>query len=133
MSRNHVLITPSSAPRHNLPAPTSSFIGRTRELEQLLVLLDGTRLITLVGAGGIGKSRLAQRVAGAVHDTYEDGVWLVELASLADPQAVARALAEVLGVLERPDQALISTLLTHLAPKRTLLVIDNCEHLLASC
>jgi non-specific serine/threonine protein kinase len=133
MTANHVLITPSSAPRHNLPAPTSSFVGRTQELEQLLVLLDRTRLLTLVGVGGIGKSRLAQRVATEVHDTYADGVWLVELASLADPQAVARALAEVLDVLERPDQALISTLVTYLAPKRTLLVIDNCEHLLASC
>ena len=66
MSRNHVFIPPSSAPRHNLPAPTSSFIGRTHELEQLLLLLDRTRLLTLVGAGGIGKSRLAQRVAACV-------------------------------------------------------------------
>jgi predicted ATPase len=116
-----------------LPAPTSSFIGRTQELEQLLVLLDRTRLLTLVGAGGIGKSRLAQRVAAEVHNAYADGVWLVELASLSDPQAVARALADVLGVLERPDQVLISTLVTYRASKRTLLVIDNCEHLLASC
>jgi non-specific serine/threonine protein kinase len=133
MTANHALITPSSAPRHNLPAPTSSFIGRTQELEQLLVLLARTRLLTLVGAGGIGKSRLAQRVAAEVQDMYENGVWLVELASLTDPQAVARALAEVLDVLERPDQPLVSTLATYLAPKRTLLVIDNCEHLLASC
>ncbi|HEY1296392.1 MAG TPA: LuxR C-terminal-related transcriptional regulator [Chloroflexota bacterium] len=116
-----------------MPAPTSSFIGRTQELQQLLVLLDRTRLLTLVGTGGIGKSRLAQRLAAEVHDRYENGVWLVELASLADPQAVARALAEVLGVLERPDQALVSTLVTYLTPKRALLVIDNCEHLLASC
>jgi predicted ATPase/DNA-binding CsgD family transcriptional regulator len=133
IATNHVLITPGSAGRHNLPAETSTFIGRTRELEQLLVLLPRTRLLTLVGAGGIGKSRLAQRVAWEVHETYEDGVWLVELASLSDPQAVPRALAEVLGVLERPDQALVSTLVTYLAPKRTLLIIDNCEHLLASC
>jgi non-specific serine/threonine protein kinase len=116
-----------------LPALTSSFVGRTQELEQLLVLLERTRLLTLVGAGGIGKSRLAQRVAADVHDRFEDGVWLVELASLTEPQAVARALAEVLGVLERPDRTLISTLVSYLAPKRTLLVIDNCEHLLASC
>jgi non-specific serine/threonine protein kinase len=132
MTANHSLITPSSALRHNLPAPTSSFIGRTQELEQLLALLNRTRLLTLVGAGGIGRSRLAQRVSMEVH-SYADGVWLVELASLADPQAVARALAEVLGVLERPDQPLISTLVSYLAPKRALLIIDNCEHLLASC
>ena len=133
MSSKHLLITPSSAPRHNLPAPVSSFIGRTQELEQLLAVLDRTRLLTLVGAGGIGKSRLAQRVAVEVQEAYEDGVWLVELASLAEPQAVARALAEVLGVLERADEPLISTLVRYLAPKRALLVIDNCEHLLASC
>jgi predicted ATPase len=116
-----------------LPAPTSSFVGRTHELEQLVSLLDRTRLLTLVGAGGIGKSRLAQRVAAEVQDTYADGVWLVELASLADPQVVARALAEVLGVLERHDQPLVATLVAYLAPNRALLVIDNCEHLLANC
>jgi MoxR-like ATPase len=76
MSTNHVPITPSATPRHNLPVPTNSFIGRTQELEQLLSLLNRTRLLTLIGAGGIGKSRLAQRVAAEVHDTYADGVWL---------------------------------------------------------
>ena len=77
MSTKHVPIAPSSAARNSLPAPTSSFIGRTHELEQLLVLLARTRLLTLVGAGGIGKSRLAQRVAAEVHGRYENGVWLV--------------------------------------------------------
>jgi predicted ATPase/DNA-binding CsgD family transcriptional regulator len=96
-------------------------------------LLKNTRLLTLTGPGGCGKTRLALRVANDLVEEFEDEVWLVELASLSDPALVPQAVASVLGVREQPSRPLTEILLDHLKPKELLLVLDNCEHLVASC
>jgi non-specific serine/threonine protein kinase len=92
-------------------------------------LLENTRLLTLTGSGGCGKTRLALAAAGEVVETFEDGVWLVELAPLADPSLVPQAVASALGVREVPGKPLVDTLVDRLGTKRVLLVLDNCEHL----
>ncbi|HEX6709882.1 MAG TPA: BTAD domain-containing putative transcriptional regulator [Rubrobacter sp.] len=115
--------------RHNLPAPLTSFVGREKEVLEVKRSLSMTRLMTLTGAGGSGKTRLALEVAREVVGTYPDGVWLVELAALTDPTLVARAVAATLGVRAQPDRSLTQTLRNHIGSGRMLLVLDNCEHL----
>jgi non-specific serine/threonine protein kinase len=122
-----------SPTRHNLVRQLTSFIGRERQLAELKELLNGTRLLTLSGAGGCGKSRLALELGVQVSHAYADGVWLVELAALADAELVPQAVAYALGLKERAGQSFTDTLLGHLASKHLLLVLDNAEHLLASC
>ncbi|MFL5806163.1 MAG: AfsR/SARP family transcriptional regulator [Roseiflexaceae bacterium] len=118
---------------HNLPISLTSFIGRSRERSEVARLLSRTRLLTLTGAGGCGKTRLALTVASEVAPTYPDGVWLVELAALANGSLVPQAVAAVLEVHEEPHRPLIATLADALRPRKLLLVLDNCEHLLAAC
>ena len=115
----------------NLPAPLTSFIGRRAELASARELLESTRLLSLVGAGGVGKTRLALQIARSVLYHYQDGVWLVDLARVTYAQAVPQAIMKALGVPEHPGQPLPSTVRTHLRHKHLLLVIDNCEHVLA--
>jgi non-specific serine/threonine protein kinase len=118
--------------RHNLPAPLSSFVGREGDVAAVREALAGARLLTLTGPGGIGKTRLAiEAVAGL--GGYPDGVWLVELAALADPALVPRTVAAVLGLLEDSDHAPLEVLAGFLRPRTLLLVLDNCEHLLDAC
>jgi predicted ATPase/DNA-binding XRE family transcriptional regulator len=119
--------------RHSLPAALTSFIGRELEKDELARLLAVTRLLTLTGVGGCGKTRLALEVCRLVYDTYPDGVWLVELASITDPALIPQAVATAVGVRETPAQSLLTTLSTTLEPRQTLLVLDNCEHLLDAC
>src|SRR5215207_2711902 len=114
---------------HNLPAPLTSFIGREKEVLEVKRSLSMTRLMTLTGAGGSGKTRLALEVVRDLVGASPDGVWLVELAALSDPTLVARAVAATLGVREQPDRSLTQTLCSHLGSRRMLLVLDNCEHL----
>ena len=123
-------------PSHNMPLALTSFIGREREIAEvrrLLLLEDKDRLLTLTGPGGCGKTRLALAVASEVVEEFEDGVWWVELASLSDPNLVPQAVASVLGVREASGRSLTHMLAHHLKPKKTLLVLDNCEHLVESC
>src|SRR5262249_8177256 len=96
-------------------------------------LLTSTRLLTLTGAGGCGKTRLALQVAADLLEDYPDGVWLVELAALTDPALVPRTVAAALGVREEPGRPIMAMLGETLRTKRLLLVLDNCEHLLAAC
>jgi predicted ATPase/DNA-binding winged helix-turn-helix (wHTH) protein/exonuclease VII small subunit len=119
--------------RSNLPEPLTSFVGRERELVEIKRLLPGKRLLTLVGVGGIGKTRLALQVAAEVMDAYRDGVWLVDLAPLVDPTLVPSALAQALGASESAGRPLIETLCNHLKGRQLLLLLDNCEHLLDAC
>lgn len=123
---------PPSA-RHNLPRHLTSFVGRAREIVDVVHLLADAPLVTLTGAPGCGKTRLALRVAADLVDSYHDGVWLVELAPIADPALVLRAVASALDVRELPGQSLAETLVTVLREKRLLLVLDNCEHVGAAC
>jgi transcriptional regulator with XRE-family HTH domain len=114
--------------RHNLPAQLTSFVGRDREVREVAALLGDHRLVTLTGAGGVGKTRLALEVAAEVMAIYQEGVWLVELAPLADPADVTRAVAAVLGLRERPGQSHIETLCAFVEQRRLLLlatVLDN--------
>jgi predicted ATPase len=119
--------------RHNLPASLTSFIGRERELADVRARLARARLLTLTGVGGCGKTRLALEVARAVLDGYSDGVWLVELAPLADAALVAQTVAAAFNMRETPGQPLASSLAVALRERDLLLVLDNCEHLLDGC
>ena len=119
-------------PPSNLPLPLTSFVGRVQEIATLTRLLSETRLVTLTGAGGIGKSRLALRIADDARTRFAHGVWLVELAALSDPGFVAHAIAATLGVREGPRRPPLPALLDALQARELLLILDNCEHL-ASC
>jgi predicted ATPase len=121
---------PLGASYHNLPAPRSSFVGRERDMAEVKRALAGTRLLTLTGTGGSGKTRLALEVARDLVEAYSDGVWLVEFAPLSQQELVPKALAEVLEVPERPAESLADTLAEVLQSRELLLVLDNCEHLL---
>ena len=123
----------ASKPKHNLPYQLTSFIGREQEIAQLEELVTANRLVTLTGAGGAGKTRLAIEVARRLVDAFPDGVWLVELAALSDPRLVPQAVAQALGVKEQPTRPVIETLSDHLASKKLLLVLDNVEHQLDAC
>jgi predicted ATPase/class 3 adenylate cyclase len=118
---------------HNLPAQLTSFIEREQVMAEVKQLLATTRLPTLTGSGGCGKTRLALQVGADLVEEYADGVWLVELAALADPGQVPQTVAAALGVREEPNRPLTQTLLDDLRPKQVLLVLDNCEHLLSAC
>jgi predicted ATPase len=114
----------------NLPLQVSPFIGRERELARVADAIEQTRVVTLTGVGGVGKTRLALQVAGEVLPTFREGAWLVELAAVRDPDGVVDAFAAVFGVAARIGQSLVASLVEFLATKRLLLVVDNCEHLL---
>ena len=115
--------------KHNLTGSLTSFVGRERERREVERLLDTTRLLTIMGAGGSGKTRLAQEVARDLTEAYADGVWLAELAAVAEGSLVGGAIAEVLRVPEQPGRPLEVTLVDALREKHVLLVLDNCEHL----
>ena len=119
--------------QHNLPAQVTSFIGREKEIEQVKGLLHSHRLVTLTGSGGTGKTRLSLQMGKELLDQYPDGVWLVELAPLGDPELVVQTVARTLGMrLEASPQAL-SLLEDYLEEKHLLLILDNCEHLVEAC
>jgi predicted ATPase/DNA-binding SARP family transcriptional activator len=119
--------------KHNLPAQLTSFIGREKEIAQVKGMLSSHRLVTLTGSGGTGKTRLSLRVGGELLEQYPDGVWLVELAPLAEPELVVQSVARALGMrLEAGAQALL-LLEDYLEQKHLLLILDNCEHLVEAC
>jgi predicted ATPase/class 3 adenylate cyclase len=118
---------------NNLPQQVTSFVGRQRELAEVKGWLAKTRLLTLVGVGGLGKTRLSLQVAADVLDDYPDGVWFVELAPLADPHRVAQAAASVLGVVEDAGRPVQEALAKFVKDRRLLIILDNCEHLLQAC
>src|SRR5580658_9441342 len=119
--------------RHNLPSQATRFVGRTGELAELRSLVsDGWRLVTIVGPGGIGKSRLALQVAAEALDGAGDGVWLVELAPVAEPELVTRTVAAVLGVREEPGRLILDTLIDAVGDRHLLVVLDNAEHVLGA-
>jgi len=117
----------------NLPTQVTSFIGREKEIQEVKDLLVRTHLLTLNGAGGCGKTRLALQVAADLLDAYPDGVWLVELASISDPALVVQTMATTLGVREEPGRRLDQALPDFLKSRSLLLVLDNCEHLAQTC
>jgi predicted ATPase/DNA-binding CsgD family transcriptional regulator len=120
-----------SRPRGNLPAQLTSFVGRDRELRTLLDLVTANRLVTVVGAGGTGKTRLALRLAEELQSEFPDGVWLCDLAPVAEPSLVGDAVAQALE-LRRAARNRLMAVREHLKERSVLLVLDNCEHLLSS-
>ena len=128
-----VTAPPAAGPMHNLPASLSSFIGREHAQAAVHDLLMDHRMVTLVGAGGVGKTRLALTVAEGIVDFYPDGVWLVELAALADPRLAPRTVAQALGLRGEPGRSITETLCAYCSDKSMVLLLDNCEHLLAAC
>ena len=114
----------------NLPQQTTSFIGRENEIESIKSLLGKTRLLTLTGSGGCGKTRLSLQVAADVLENYSQGVWLAELAPITDPTLVVQAVAQALGVTEEAGKPLLQTLMASLKDRKMLLILDNCEHVL---
>jgi non-specific serine/threonine protein kinase len=117
----------------NLPRELTSFVGRGDDLLELQRLAARAPCLTLTGPGGVGKTRLALRLAHELLPRYPDGVWLVELASATDAGLLPRSIAEAVNIPERPDVPLAEQVVEHLASMRTLLVLDNCEHLLQAC
>ncbi len=117
----------------NLPVQVTSFIGRERELAEVRRLLGATRLLTLTGVGGTGKTRLAVQGAADMLDEYPDGVWHVELAPIADATLVTQVVASALGLREEPHRSIEVILMEHLRERRLLLLLDNCEHLVDAC
>jgi predicted ATPase/DNA-binding CsgD family transcriptional regulator len=122
-----------SGPRRGggLPTETTRFVGRQHEITEVKRLLSVNRLLTLTGLGGVGKSRLAAHVAGKLSRAFRDGVWLVPLAALQDEALIPNTIADVLGIRDETGRDLLTVLLEHLRERQLLLVLDNCEHLLA--
>lgn len=118
---------------NNLPSQPTSFIGREREVSEVKSLLTRTRLLTLTGSGGCGKTRLALQAAAELLEGTGDGVWLAELAPLTDPDLVVQTVARVFGVREAPGELILTTLVQELREKHLLLLLDNCEHVLNAC
>src|SRR5438067_8819695 len=121
--------------RDNLPPRRMRLIGREQDVQpvrQALLEAEG-RLVTLTGAGGCGKTRLALEVAASLVDAFWDGIWLIEFASLADPSLVPQTVGTVVGVREQLGRSMPATIVGRLRQRQTLLVMDNCEHLLEAC
>jgi hypothetical protein len=121
------------APLNNLPVQLSTFIGRARELAEVRALVESSRLVTLAGAGGCGKTRLSLQLAAGLLDGPRDGVWLVELAAVTDGDVVASAISQALRLAAQPGRPALEARLNALAPQDALIVLDNCEHLIGSC
>ena len=116
----------------NLPVQLTSFIGRYDELVEVAKALESTRLVTVTGVGGVGKTRLASQVAAELLPRYPDGAWLCELAAAGDPEAMAQVVAATLGVIPRAGMSVEESIADYLTTKKLLLVLDNCEHLLSA-
>jgi predicted ATPase/class 3 adenylate cyclase/DNA-binding CsgD family transcriptional regulator len=127
------LRTASAVLTHNVPVQLTSFVGRTVERNEVGQLLASSRLVTLAGAGGIGKTRLAQELSAQLVDDFSDGVWYVDLAPIGSAEIVAAIVARALGLCDQPGRAEIDMLAQSVGRRQMLIVLDNCEHLLDAC
>ena len=119
--------------KHNLPAQLTSFIGRDQEIKEVKKLLTEYRMVTMTGTGGSGKTRLALQIAKDLVDSFQDGVWFVNLATVNESKMVFKTIADVLQILEEHGQSLLKTIGSRLKNKQLLLLLDNCEHLIQPC
>jgi predicted ATPase len=126
------LSTLNSIP-NNLPVQVTSFVGRENEIAEVKQSLATSRLVTLTGSGGTGKTRLSLQVAVEIMERFKDGVWFIELAPITDPELVPNAVANILAVREESDRPLMMTLMDWFRDRELLIVLDNCEHLLDAC
>jgi non-specific serine/threonine protein kinase len=131
LQRSDLLDAPATRP-NRLPTPITSFVGRESEVAELRKLVATTRLVTLLGPGGTGKTRLALRVASEIEPRFQDGASFVDLSPITSADGITPATAAALGVRGEPDQPLLTALVRHLASRQHLLVLDNCEHLVGS-
>jgi predicted ATPase/class 3 adenylate cyclase/tetratricopeptide (TPR) repeat protein len=115
---------------NNLPLQLTSLVGREQDVADITALLDASRLVTLCGAGGLGKTRCALQVGADVLDAFDDGVWFADLAPLSDPLLVGSEIASIFDLVESPSRPILDTVVEHLKHKRLLLILDNCEHLI---
>ncbi|MCV7400426.1 LuxR family transcriptional regulator [Mycobacterium fragae] len=127
------LRTTKAVAAHNLPSQFTSFVGRGSQMAEVRKLLAQNRIVTLTGAGGVGKTRLAVEVASQLAAEYADGVWYVDLAAITDPGLVPVVVARALGLPDQPGRSTIDTLTRFIADRQMLVVLDNCEHLLDAC
>ena len=127
------LRTAKTARSDNLPAQLTSFVGRAGQIDEVRQLLLDNRLVTLTGAGGAGKTRLAIEVAAALSEEFADGVWWVDLAAIADPVVVSLTVARTLGLPDQPGRSPLETVQRFIGDRKILLLLDNCEHLLDAC
>ena len=119
--------------RHNLPYQTTTFIGREDDVDKVQQRLGESRLLTITGAGGCGKTRLALEVGRQIVDRFRDGVWLVDLAPLSEPSLILQVMATVLGIREEPGRAVADAVVAYLRDRSSLIILDNCEHLVDAC
>jgi predicted ATPase len=124
---------PGDHRRHNVPVQLTSFVGRRKEIEEIRRLFASTRLLTLTGAGGCGKTRLALQIAHELLDEFRNGVWVVDLGPLSEPGLIIHSVAATIGVREGPNGSLADALAEYFRMRHVLLVLDNCEHLIAAC
>ena len=127
------LRTPKAVASHNLPVQLTSFVGREAEMNDVRQLLADNRLVTLTGAGGAGKTRLAVEIAARIAPEFRDGVWYVDLAPITHPAVVPVTVARALGLPDQPGRSTMDTLLRFVADRQLLILLDNCEHLLDAC
>src|SRR4030095_5052782 len=118
---------------NNLPAQVTTFVGRAREMAEVKRLLEATRMLTLTGPGGTGKTRLSLQVAAEVLDRFPHGVWLIELATISDSALVAEAIANAVDIREEAGRPPLETIADALRARQLLLILDNCEHIIAPC
>ena len=127
------LRTPKPLVAHRLPPQLTSFVGRKAEIDDVRAALADNQLVTLTGAGGVGKTRLAVQIANLVAHEYADGVWFVDLAPVTDPDAVPATVMRTFGLPDQPGRSAMDALRGFLSDRRTLVVLDNCEHVLDAC
>ena len=125
-----LLRVPTTVVSPHLPVQLSSFVGRDSEVTRVRQLLADDRLVTLTGAGGVGKTRLAVHIASELAGEFADGVWYVDLAPITDPEVVPVTAARALGLPDQPGRSTMDTLCRFVGDRQMLLVLDNCEHLL---
>jgi predicted ATPase/DNA-binding XRE family transcriptional regulator len=135
LADRNAMAPPSGGPkrRHNLPVPRTSFVARAAEPARVLQRLRESRLLTITGSGGCGKTRLALEVAGQLIDQFPDGVWLVELDSLTDTALVSQTVASTFGIRDEPGRTIMDALTDYLRSQHVLLILDNCEHVIDAC
>jgi predicted ATPase/class 3 adenylate cyclase len=133
LQQNFPPLTSADTLPNNLPTQLTSFIGREKEMAEIQSLLRSTRLVTLTGSGGTGKSRLSVELGRGELPSFTNGIWLIELAPLADPSQIVPTVAQVFGLQEHPFGPLAALLMDYLRDKKILLILDNCEHLIEAC